>query len=96
MNEIANMKSPSDIGEGIACAPDLLGALKLCRETLVLVSRDCPCDLATAMQAARAALEKAEGGIACSECGALMPDDAYARKYGRCARHADAQKGGGE
>ena len=61
--------------------PDLLGALKICRETLVLVSRDCPCDLATAMQVARAALEKAEGGIACSECG---------------ARHADAQKGGGE
>jgi hypothetical protein len=46
----------------IASAPDLLSALKLCRETLVLVSRDCPCDLAAAMQAARDAIAKAEGG----------------------------------
>lgn len=27
--------------------------------------------------------------IVCSQCGAPMPNDAYARMYGRCARHAD-------
>jgi len=35
---------------------------------------------------------EAGAGIVCSECGAVMPDDAYARMFGRCARHADEEK----
>lgn len=30
--------------------------------------------------------------VTCYECGAEMPDDAYARAFGRCARHADEEK----
>lgn len=30
-------------------------------------------------------------GVRCYQCGATMPDDAYARMYGRCARHADEE-----
>ncbi len=30
-------------------------------------------------------------GIVCSECGVEMPDDAYARTFGRCAKHADGE-----
>jgi hypothetical protein len=30
--------------------------------------------------------------ITCSDCGAQMPDDSYARIFGRCARHADEEK----
>ncbi|HTD68077.1 MAG TPA: hypothetical protein VK846_16250 [Candidatus Limnocylindria bacterium] len=30
--------------------------------------------------------------IICSDCGAEMPDDRYARMYGRCAKHADEEK----
>lgn len=29
--------------------------------------------------------------ITCKQCGAQMPDDAYARTYGRCAKHADEE-----
>jgi len=34
---------------------------------------------------------KSAATIWCSDCGVAMPDDAYARLYGRCARHADAE-----
>jgi hypothetical protein len=30
--------------------------------------------------------------VTCSECGAEMPDDTYARTFGRCAKHADEEK----
>jgi hypothetical protein len=33
-----------------------------------------------------------EEGIICRQCGATMPDDAYARTYARCARHADEER----
>lgn len=29
--------------------------------------------------------------IICSQCGQKMPADAYARTFGRCAKHADGE-----
>ena len=78
----------------IASAPDLLAALNTLLDDRYLAdeSGDWEClNSDDHWLAARAAIAKAEGGIACIECGAIMPDDAYARKYWRCARHADEE-----
>jgi hypothetical protein len=30
-------------------------------------------------------------GVRCYQCGEVMPDDSYARTYGRCAKHMDGK-----
>lgn len=41
-----------------------------------------------------ARLKEVAEEITCTQCGAKMPNDAYARRYGRCARHVDEERAG--